>query len=83
MSGSCENGRVWGAHEIVDDGEVDLCGGYLRGLWSELHLVKNWIKDLHKWDEPLFQRCPRLVVFWQGSSSHSFGFLWYYWEWVG
>jgi len=32
MSGSREDGRVWVAHKIVDDGKVDLFGGHLRGL---------------------------------------------------
>jgi len=35
MSGSCEDGRMWVAYEIVDDGEVDLFGGHIRGLGSE------------------------------------------------
>jgi len=31
MSESCEEGRMWVAHKIVDDGEVNLLGGYCRG----------------------------------------------------
>ena len=35
VSGSRENGRLWVAHEIIDDGEVDLFGGHRIGLGDE------------------------------------------------
>ena len=35
MSGPGEDGRMWVTNEIVDDGQVDLFGGHLRGLGSE------------------------------------------------
>lgn len=28
MSESCEDGKMWVAHEVVDDGEVNLLGGH-------------------------------------------------------
>lgn len=34
VSESREDGRTWVAHEIVDDGEVNLLGGHGCGNWG-------------------------------------------------
>lgn len=69
MSGSCEDGMMWVAYEIVDDGEVDLLGGHIRGLGDEIGRGGGMGRKLQRFTKGIIY--PDVIVYSHGLCSAS------------